>query len=188
MKGKEVQFSTQSGIFGKVALISQSRTVDMREIFEYPLGLVPYALSDDMGMMVKTNKADLLAELEKGTVLVNCIPSNSCSIIIDGMTLVRKIPCTCLTFSQVADVLCRYCVDVYFEESIKVVERNRRCSNQLSFKTIIGNNVVRQWQSFLGGGNNKNELVKFLVKEWAEKEIPENLIIFATCGECCIYQ
>ena len=198
VKGKEVQFSTQSGIFGKVALISQSRTVDMREIFEYPLGLVPYALSDDMGMMVKTNKADLLAELKKGTVLVDCIPSNSCSII-DGMALVRKIRCTGLTFSQVADVLFKAAIssskrstridivfDVYFEESIKGVERNRRCSNQLSFKTIIGNNVVRQWQSFLGGGNNKNELVKFLVKEWAEKEIPENLIIFATCGECCI--
>lgn len=198
VKGKDIQFSTLSGLFGKVALISQSRAVDMREIFKYPLGLVPYSLSDEMGKMVKTNKAHLLEELEKGTVLVDCIPSSSCGII-DGMALVRKVKCTGLTFSQVAEAIFKAVLssskksiridvvfDVYFDKSIKDVERTRRCSNSLAFKTIVGSSVVRQWNSFLGSGNNKNQLILFLVKEWVKKEIPTNVIMFVTCDERCI--
>ena len=45
---------------------------------------VPYALADSMGTMIKTKKADLLAELEKDTTYVNCS-------IVDGIALVRKV-------------------------------------------------------------------------------------------------
>ena len=131
-----MQFSAQSAIFGKIALISQSRTVELKEIFKYPLGTVPYTLADEMGIMIKTNKLDLPAALEKGTVLVDQMPKSSASII-DGMALVRKIKTTGLMFSQLADKIfdvamssCResrridIVFDVYFEESIKNVERN----------------------------------------------------------------
>ena len=197
IKGREVQFSAQSAIFGKIALISQSRTVELKEIFKYPLGTVPYALADEMGIMIKTNKSDLLAALEKGTVLVDQMPKSSASII-DGMALVRKIKTTGLTFSQLADKVfdvamssCResrridIVFDVYFEESIKNVERNRRCSSTISFKKIVPNNVIRQWHSFLGDGNNKTELVKFLVSEWKKKSIPGMKILYVTTGAEC---
>ena len=52
VKGREVQFSSQI------------------EIFES----VPYALADSMGTMIKTKKADLLAELEIDTTYVNSFP------------------------------------------------------------------------------------------------------------------
>ena len=49
VKERELQFSSQSEIFGKTALIAQSRSVDLQEIFKYPLGSVPYALGGSMG-------------------------------------------------------------------------------------------------------------------------------------------
>ena len=45
VKGREVQFSSQSDIFGKIALIAQARSVDLQEIFKYPLGSVPYTVA-----------------------------------------------------------------------------------------------------------------------------------------------
>ena len=54
VKGREVQFSSQSEIFGKTVLIAQSRSLDLQEIFMYPLGSVPYALADSIATMIKT--------------------------------------------------------------------------------------------------------------------------------------
>ena len=86
VKGREVQFSSQSDIFGKTALITQSRSIDLQEIFKYPLGSVPYTVADSMGTVIKTKKTDLLAELEKDTTYVKSSPKSSCSIV-DGMAL-----------------------------------------------------------------------------------------------------
>ena len=86
VKGREVQFSSQSDIFGKTALITQSRSIDLQEIFKYLLGSVPYTVADSMGTVIKTKKTDLLAELEKDTTYVKSSPKSSCSIV-DGMAL-----------------------------------------------------------------------------------------------------
>ena len=145
LRGIDVQFSVQTEAFGKIPLISQSRVLDFKEIFKYSLGSVPYALADHLGMMVKTKKLDLLIELKKGTVLVSQMPKSSCSIA-DGMTLMRKVKCSGLTFHVAEEIFkaamsCSYnsarvdiVFDVYFEQSIKNIERNRRCSDTISFK------------------------------------------------------
>ena len=98
IKGKNVQFNYQSDLFGKIALILQKRLIDLEEVFMYPLGPIPYALADDLGVMVKTRKVELLFELEKDVIYVDKIPRYSCSVI-DGMALVRKIKGTGLTFN-----------------------------------------------------------------------------------------
>ena len=92
----------QSKIFGKITLISQSRVLDLKEIFKYSLGSIPYVLANHMEGMVKTKKSDLLKEIEKGTVLVGQMPKSSCSII-DGMALARKVKCSDLTFFHIAE-------------------------------------------------------------------------------------
>ena len=102
VKGREVQFSSQSEIFGKIALIAQSRSADLQEIFKYPLGSVPYALADSMGTMIKTKKLDLQADLEKDTTYVHSFPKSSCSIV-DRVALVQKVKCVGLTFDKAAD-------------------------------------------------------------------------------------
>ena len=162
VKRREVQFSSQSEIFGKIVLIAQSRSVDLQEILKYPLGSIPYVLADTMGTMIKTKKADLVVELEKDTTYVNSFPNSSCSIV-DGMALVRKVKCVGLTFDKAADEIFNAALssangstridivfNIYKDESIKYVERNRRCSDTLSFKKIVGINIIRQWNSFLG--------------------------------------
>ena len=102
LSGRDVQFSVQSEIFGKIALISQSRVLDLKEIFKYSLGSIPYALAGHIGMMVKTKKSNLLTELEKGIVLIGQMSKSSCSII-DGMALVRKVKCSGLTSFRIAE-------------------------------------------------------------------------------------
>ena len=139
------------------------------------MGSVPYAPADSMGTMIKTKKADLLAELEKDTTYFSSFLKSSCSIV-DRMALVRKEKCVELTFDKAADEILNAALssangstkidivfDIYKDESVKNVERNRRCSDTLSFKEIVGTSVIRQWNSFLGDSNNKNSLVQFLV-------------------------
>ena len=75
--------------------------------------------------------------------------------------------------------------DIYFEQSIKNIERNRRCSGTISFKKIVGSHVALQWNLFLGLNHNKTELVKFIVSKWEKKNITEK-VFYVTYGEKCV--
>ena len=83
VNGKVVQFSTQSDIFRKIALIQQIRSLDLKEVFCYPLGPVPWSLATSAGELMKTNKATLMHELEKGSTSVDAI-QRPFATIIDG--------------------------------------------------------------------------------------------------------
>ena len=97
--GQVVQFSEQSAIFGKIAIIQQTRSFNLKEVFCYP---VPWALSTSTGELVKTNKAAFMHEVEKETPTekVNPMPY---ATIIDGMALVRKQKTKGKTFESFAD-------------------------------------------------------------------------------------
>ena len=62
IQDKIVQLTAEKNIFGRIAMMSQHRNIDMKEIFAFP---VPSALADSMGTLKKTNKAILMHELEK---------------------------------------------------------------------------------------------------------------------------
>ena len=47
--GKVVQFSAQSNIFGKIALVQQRRDIDLKEAFRYPLCPVPRSIANATG-------------------------------------------------------------------------------------------------------------------------------------------
>lgn len=51
--GKIAQFSVQSNIFGKIALIQQFRPLNLKEVFCYPLGPVPWSLATGSGDWLK---------------------------------------------------------------------------------------------------------------------------------------
>ena len=66
------------------------------------------------------------------------------------MAFVRKVKRSGLTFFQIVEEIfkaamsCSYnsarvdiVFDVYFEQSIKYIERNQRCSNTVSFKKLL---------------------------------------------------
>ena len=111
----------------------------------------------------------------------------------------RRVKCYGLTFFHIIEEIfkaamsCSYnsaWVDivfyVYFEQSIRHIEKNWRCSGTISFKEIVGSHVALQQNSFLGLNHNKTELVKFLVSEWEKKNITEK-VIYVNYGEKCVY-
>ena len=63
---KVVQFSFQSNIFGKIAIIQQSSNVDLKEVFCYPLEPVPWSIAYGAGDMIKTNKSASITEQGSG--------------------------------------------------------------------------------------------------------------------------
>ena len=52
-----------------MALLGQFRKIDLKTVFMYPLGLLPWSLADAYGLLQKTNKAQLFKKLEKNSNL-----------------------------------------------------------------------------------------------------------------------
>ena len=85
---EDSQFSAQSDIFDKVALIQQKRDEDLQEVFCcYPLGAVLWVLADAVGVKATTPKSKLMQHLEKGT-RVEEVP-HPFGLVIDGTAFVR---------------------------------------------------------------------------------------------------
>ena len=61
-----VQFSAQGNIFGKISLMQQNRKIDLKDVFCYPLGPVPWTLATSNDELIKTSKSKIMHELEKG--------------------------------------------------------------------------------------------------------------------------
>ena len=68
----------------------------MKEIFCYQLGPFPWAPTDSVVTLKKTNKAILMRELEENIEPRNQVLSNKYTII-DDLVLIRKIKTVTLT-------------------------------------------------------------------------------------------
>ena len=158
--------------------MQQNRKIDLKDVFCYPLGPVPWTLATSNGELMKTSKSKIMHELEKGVTTVDSIFIPFVPIF-DGMALVRMIKCTGLTYNEFADDLLKFVVarssgskcidivfDVYYKNSIKNAERGNRSSGKLQFKVIVGSSKIKQWGAFLSNGNNKAELIRFLMSRW----------------------
>ncbi|KAG1668544.1 hypothetical protein GQR58_017833 [Nymphon striatum] len=159
---KEVVLKADRELFGRMAVIGQSRDIDLKEVFSFPLGPIPWSLGDEFGMLRKTNKAAITTALEKNIEYVESVPQNSATLL-DGMAVVQKLKIDqSNTFGDIAqkfsasisqagfaskriDVV----FDVYIENSIKNAERVRRGTSSLQFGTLLDNSKVNQWKNFL---------------------------------------
>ena len=63
--GKILQFSPPSQIFEKIAIIKKTQKLDLKQLFCYPLGPVPWSLRTSTGELVKTRKLTLITNLKK---------------------------------------------------------------------------------------------------------------------------
>ena len=68
INGKEIQSSAQSDIFGKIALIKQTRKIEMQKVFCFTFGHVPRSLVTDIGAFVKTNQNTLMHKFQTFTL------------------------------------------------------------------------------------------------------------------------
>ena len=138
-------------LFAGMALIAQFRKIDLKEVFIYPLGPLPWAIADPYGMPRKTNKAQLLKQIEKGTPPADQYPRYATSIY-DGMAVLQKYqPPSRSTFRTLAETLLQkissqinkkfhVVFDVYRDLSIKNPERSKRSSGSVEgirYKNIL---------------------------------------------------
>ena len=130
------------------------------------------------GTLKKTFKSVLLRKPQEMGQTVESFQTDYV-LIIDGVAAVRQFKVAGLTYKTFAGQLQRYFIalgknastidvifDVYHQNSIKDVERNRRCQGELPFNRIFPNSEIRQWNLLLSSNTNKNKLIEFIVNEW----------------------
>ena len=169
----------------------------MREVFEHPLGPLPWSLANYDGTLKKTNKAALARKLEENVAAAEHIPQESAHII-DGMSLVNKMNGENLTFEEFSFQLLYRVLqtagnskrvdvvfDVYTELSIKASERTLRGSDRgLHITNIMPGLKIKQWRHLLLCGESKNQLIQFVVENWQLQQQKQRLsdkILFVTC-------
>ena len=166
-------------LFAKISLVAHIRSLDMRSVFKFPLGPLPWALAEPMGTLKKTSKATFLHKLEGPVEPLEKV-SGDYAMVFDGMvcpTVSSHQQNLWPTFDGSARENPHYrfkrinvVFDVYRDLSIKNVERKRRSKDQLLFKSIIATSQIKQWGSFLSCNKNKNSLVEFFVSQWKNAE------------------
>ena len=60
---KTMSLKADKALFGRMAVIGQQRNIDLKTVFSYPLGPIPWSLAGMLGEMRKTQKASLLLNL-----------------------------------------------------------------------------------------------------------------------------
>ena len=66
VKERLVLLKFTCNLFGKMYIIMQHQNIDLKKVFTYPLGPLPWALAGPVGELRQTNKVALLHKLEKG--------------------------------------------------------------------------------------------------------------------------
>lgn len=180
LKNKTVALTSHVSLFTRLAFIAQDRKIDMRNVLTYPLGPLPWALSDANGYPRTTDKSQLIKVLEKNVPSQSVYPVCFASVF-DGMYLLRKVNIPSgVTFGKVAEIILNRLLicpssrihvvfDEYRENSIKTFQRIKRrqgtCEEAL-FSDIKWEFQVRSWSNFLSIEYNKASITVFLREAW----------------------
>lgn len=163
-------------LFVRMALLRQFQKIDMKTVFTFPLGPLPWWLADPYGLPRKTNKSNISQQLERRIEGTERYPENA-TIIFDWMAVLQKFnPPVGAAFHVVADRLFETVTshfskridvvfDVYHEQSVKNVKRSKRASGSegIKYKNTLPVYKVSSWSKLLSIASNKVEIVKFLV-------------------------
>ena len=119
--------------------------------------------------------------------------------MFDGMVLLQQLEKEPLrTFGDVSRFILKrilvantvyFVTDQYKPNSIKSLERKKRGSAESIRYTILRRDTVKpsQWSKYLRDGENKTELVAFLLKDWSENEeclkILSNHVLFVNSND-----
>ena len=203
IQSEAVQLRATWDMFNRLLIIGKSRNVDLKELLSYSLTPVPLSLGTSDGAICKTNKSQLIHELEKDTECVPNIPVGS-ALMVDGMAFIQQMQKVPSTFGQLAvEILnnligfARNCgcsrvdfvCDRYPSQSIKNCERERRavCGTQVFKITKPEQKTPKQFKKFLAEGSNKEGLVQFLFDIWVKMDpmlLGEISVVIAHGEEC----
>lgn len=164
-----------------IVVVSEKTTFDLRHVLEYPITPYPLSLAHSDGAHLKTAKSALLNKLEdfQTDVLID-LPVN-CARVYDGGLLLHSVLSSVnigATYGSIAttvlSTVCsgsgmevHVCLDKYIENSIKDSERQLRGTVDTVYTISGPDQTVRQrGQNLLNSSSFKNELGKFLLREW----------------------
>ena len=182
VKGKDVIVRADRNFFARMLVVAQSRAMDLRRVFQFSLGPLPWSLATPDGQLAKTTKSTLLNLLEKDVAPQEEVPANA-AWVVDAMALLQSISSPPRTFADLAETVFTmattsfrthgprvdFVVDRYPDISIKAAERSKRAkSGSLAVNiTHRTQKCPSQWKKFLSVGHNKTTLVQFLLREWS---------------------
>lgn len=209
--GRAAAMKADRGLFGRMVIMAQARSFDMRMLFKHSLGPIPWSLANADGSPAKTTKAKLLHAIEDGVSPAEEVPCDAAQII-DAMALLQSLTSRDIprTFAELASLVflrlvsylpaatpgltrrADFVIDQYKHLSIKCFERQRRASLS-AIRTVIyrpEQKVPSDWKRYLSNGNNKADLVNFFCEQWQDSELfAEKLGIgahlFITSGTSC---
>ena len=185
-----------------MAVVAQSREMDMRDVLKHSLGLLPWSLAAVDGSYAKTTKSKLAELIEKGIDALEGEP-DAAVWILDAMIILQALTNIPPTFADLVDqvfsvvmhmgsnaVRTDFVADRHPKVSIKGLERLKRgLTGSLTVRLESGaQRCPRQWKKFLSSGENK-ALISFFVKEWQGQKYAKKLgakQLFVTEGENCI--
>ena len=76
-KNQVAAVRTDRSTFARLLIVEQSWSMDMREVMQYNLGPLPYALASPDGSLAKTDKSKLLVLIEGNTSTASAMPRNA---------------------------------------------------------------------------------------------------------------
>ena len=88
-------------LFARLLVVAQKRSVDLREVFEYSLGPLPWSLASADGSLGKTDKPKLMESLTKNIEPIEDVPATS-AIIVDRMAVLQSLKQVPETFKELA--------------------------------------------------------------------------------------
>ena len=93
--------------------------MDLRHVFNYSLGPVPWALATPDGQLVKTSKSTLLETLEKDCKPAESVPSDA-AWIIDAMAILQSISSAPRTCAELAELVFSICTRPFSCGSLRI--------------------------------------------------------------------
>ena len=187
---EQVKKLNVNGKDARILILQEKRSVSTRELLKYSLGPIAWSLATPEGRIYKSVKSKLLNVLEDKIPVLGLIPPKVARIY-DGMCIIQELPTGLETFGDLSECVLKkitsndsshifFVTDQYWKHSIKSCERNNRRANTGSIRvTVIRHEqkLSKQMKKYMSVGENKEELVEFLLKNWSSNSTHINKII-----------
>jgi len=176
-------------VYGRLLVISKDRDVDLKNVLSYELAPVPLSLANMDGSLRKTQKSNLLKELNMECNAQTVLPggnNDQTAYVIDLLAIIQMTSKGNLkTFGELSDVIAtsvmakfHFAFEVHVvpdrydvEHSIKAGERSRRSQWRSIEVKIQGQDTKLPscLKRYLSNGKNKSNLLSFLVDDWSKR-------------------
>ena len=199
---REVILKADRYLFAHLLVVAQTRDMDLREVFKYFLGPLPWSLASADGSLCKTVKSKLQESLVEGVEPAEDAPPTA-ALLVDGMAVLQAMKDIPATFEELpaavfhsvvpTTTLARrvdFVTDRYPDVSVKNPERTKRASQGIVKVKITGGGqkCPKQWKKFLSSGENKRTLTRFLLQQWSRDNYAERIgnrnVYFAVESKC----